>query len=58
MIFDILSIAHFGTGSVCCSGALRARELLEHSRLAVRDRCHKSKLTHYHIFLDFYQVII
>jgi hypothetical protein len=32
-----------GSGSVCCSGALRAPELLENSRPAVRDRRYKNQ---------------
>ena len=34
---------HVGSGSVCCSGALRAPELLENSRPAVRDRRYKNQ---------------
>ena len=33
----------FGSGSVCCSGALRAPELLENSKPAVRDRGYKNQ---------------
>jgi hypothetical protein len=32
-----------GSGSLCCSGALRAPEVVENSRPAVRDRRHKNQ---------------
>jgi hypothetical protein len=35
--------ALLGSGSVCCSGALRAPELLENSKPAVRDRRYKNQ---------------
>src|SRR5208337_887069 len=34
---------HQGSGSVCCSGALRAPELLENTRPAVGDRRYKNQ---------------